>query len=200
MSPVLRPGPAATVHELHTAQALDALRRTELARVRAAAASWRNGIGGLLAAVAGFGIVKGRSDIGELTPPWARAVGVLLLAALVIGTVGALSLIRAATGRPRMLPVHEFHSPAYHEHVEAVLSVRALRRGIALALAGAALLVAAVAATWYGPARPAGSAAEPARVPQMHVLVVVGLGHGAEDQRVAVRGEQQIGDESQARG
>ncbi|MFC7760951.1 hypothetical protein ACFQY4_25175 [Catellatospora bangladeshensis] len=111
MSPVLRPGPAATVHELHTAQALDALRRTELARVRAAAASWRNGIGGLLAAVAGFGIVKGRSDIGELTPPWARAVGVLLLLALVIGTAGALSLIRAATGWLRLLPMDEFHSP-----------------------------------------------------------------------------------------
>ncbi len=182
----LRAGPAAGIHELHTAQALDALRRTELARVRAAAAAWRNGIGGLLAAVAGFGIVKGRSDIGELTPLWARAVGILLLAALVIGTVGALSLIRAATGRPRLLPVAEFRNPAYHEHVEAVLSVRALRRGIALALAAATLLVAAVAATWYGPARPAGSAAEPAHVPQVYVLVVVGVGGRAEDHRAAV--------------
>ena len=153
MSRVLRPGPAATARDLQAAQERETLRRSELARVRAAATAWRNGLAGLLAALAGFGLVKGRSDINELAPVWAGAVGVILLLALLTGAAGALSLIRALSGRPRLVDVGRLPSRAHAEHVEAVASAKALRRGIALTLACATLLVAAVGATWYGPGR-----------------------------------------------
>jgi hypothetical protein len=153
VSPVLRPGPPATQHDLQAAQELEELRRTELSRVRAAAIAWRNGLAGLLAALAGFGIVKGRSDVSDLAASWAHAVGVLLLAALLVGAAGALSLIRASTGLPRLVDAQNLRSRGHADHIEAIASAKALRRGIGFTLTCAALLVTAVGATWYGPGR-----------------------------------------------
>ena len=48
------------------AQAVQRMLRDELTVVRAAATAWRNGLAGLLAAMLGFSLVKGRSDIGTL--------------------------------------------------------------------------------------------------------------------------------------
>jgi hypothetical protein len=129
------------------------MRRTELPRVRAAATQWRNGLAGLLVALVGFSLIKGRSDISELTPAAAAIVGVLLLLALFAGAAGALYLLRASNGRPAVVPIAELAPAPIAEHREAQASARALRRGIALSLACAALLVAAVATTWYGPGR-----------------------------------------------
>ncbi|MFI7060572.1 hypothetical protein ACIBL3_06285 [Kribbella sp. NPDC050124] len=129
------------------------MRRTELARVRAAATQWRNGLAGLLIALVGFSLIKGRSDITELTPAAAAIVGVLLLLALLAGAAAALYLLRASNGRPAVVPVAALAPLPIAEHREAQAAARALRRGIGLSLACAALLVAAVASTWYGPAR-----------------------------------------------
>ncbi|QGN48115.1 hypothetical protein ACN26Y_18660 [Micromonospora sp. WMMD558] len=150
----LSPGPRpATIVELRTAQVRDRLLRTELARVRTAAAAWRNGLGALLAALIGFSLIKGRSDVGQLTTAWAAWVGVLLLLALVTGTVGALLLIRAAHGRPAVTATRALTSVLAADHLDALASTAALRRGIAATLGCTLLLVAAVGATWYGPER-----------------------------------------------
>jgi hypothetical protein len=145
-------GPA-TEADLRTAQERERLLAAELPRVREAATAWRNGLGGLLAALVGFSLIKGRSDISQLAGSWAVWVGILLLAALVVGAVGALLLIRAANGRPSVVPARELLSRKTADHIEAVTAAGTLRRGIALTLCCAALLVAAVGATWYGPAR-----------------------------------------------
>lgn len=143
----------ATEADLRAAQEGERLLAAELPRVREAATAWRNGLGGLLAALVGFSLIKGRSDVSQLAGSWAVWVGILLLAALVAGAAGALLLIRAANGRPAVVPARELLSRNTADHVEAVSAAGALRRGIALTLGCAALLVAAVGATWYGPGR-----------------------------------------------
>jgi hypothetical protein len=148
----LAAGPDATLADLRRAKTRRQLIRTELARVRAAARAWRNGLGGLLAALAGFSLVKGRSDLGELTRGWAVAVGLVLLGAAVAGTLSALTLLRAAHGRPSVVRVDEIPSREALDHDEALRTAVALRIGIVLALVCLVLLVAAVGMTWYGPA------------------------------------------------
>ncbi|MGX1567738.1 hypothetical protein [Streptomyces sp. NPDC055506] len=95
-------------------------------------------------------LVRERSDVGQLAQPWAVTVGVLLLLALLAGLAGALLLVRAAHGRPTVVPMSAVKSRAVADHLEA-RSAAALRRGIALTLLCVGLLVTAVATTWYGP-------------------------------------------------
>ncbi|MET8197966.1 hypothetical protein [Micromonospora taraxaci] len=149
----LAAGPSATANHLRVAQERERLLRTELTRVQQAAIAWRNGLGALLIALVGFGLVKGRSDISQLDPGWAPWVGVLLLVALLAGALGALLLIRAAHGRPKITDTRVVLPIRVSDHVEAIDSALALRRGITATLACAALLVAAVGTTWYGPER-----------------------------------------------
>jgi hypothetical protein len=149
----LRPAEPATEADLRAAQERGRLLAAELPRVREAATAWRNSLGGLLVALVGFSLIKGRSDVSQLAGSWAAAVGILLLASLIAGAAGALLLVRAANGRPSVVPIHEALSRSTADHVEAVAAANALRRGIALTLCCAALLVAAVGATWYGPGR-----------------------------------------------
>ncbi|MEV1330039.1 hypothetical protein AB0J20_10735 [Micromonospora costi] len=157
----LRPGPPATVADLRRAQELAGLLRGELARVRAAALSWRNGLAGLLAALVGFGLIRGRSDVTALAPGWGGLVGVLLLAAVVAGVAGALALLRAAHGPLTVTPVAALPPAPLGDHREAVAAARALRAGVRLVLVCTALLVAAVGVTWYAPGRPGAAAAGP---------------------------------------
>lgn len=151
MESEIRPGPTAEPADLHAAQERNALRSSELPRVRSAATAWRNGLAGLLAALAGFGIIRGNEDIGRLGQHWKVAVGVLLFAALVAGAIGALSLLRAAHGRPAVMPVDSLPPQSVIDHTEAIATASALRRGITCTMICAALLAGAVAATWYGP-------------------------------------------------
>src|SRR5512142_960470 len=107
LSPAAEP---ATGHDLRAAQQQQRLLKTELPRVREAATAWRNGLGALLAALIGFGLVKGRSDVGQLAPGWAAAVGVVLLLALAAGAIGALLLLRAAHGSARATDTRDLRS------------------------------------------------------------------------------------------
>ena len=93
----------------------------------------------------GFGLIKGRSDIGQLERGWAVAVGWLLLLSLLIGAVGALALLHAAHGRPRVISLEEVLPGQLADHDEARRAARRLRQGIVMTLACTALLVAAVA-------------------------------------------------------
>lgn len=62
-------GPAGP-HDRRAARARLELLANELPRVRAAATGWRNGIAALLAGLIGFGLIKGRTDVGELAAPY----------------------------------------------------------------------------------------------------------------------------------
>ncbi|MFI6370039.1 hypothetical protein [Streptomyces sp. NPDC050546] len=151
--PTVGPGESAAPADLRAAQERRRLLDAELPRVREAATAWRNALGALLAGLIGFGLVRGRSDVGQLADPWAVAVGVLLLLALIAGLAGALLLVRAAHGRPTVVPMSAVESRAVADHLEARSAAAALRRGIALTLLCVGLLVTAVATTWYGPPR-----------------------------------------------
>lgn len=149
----LEAGPVPTLEALAKAHATHALLVSELPRVRAAAQAWRNGLGGLLVALAGFSLVKGRSDITQLDSPWKVLVGASLLGAFIAGGGSALLLLRAAHGRPAVAARDAVPAAELADHDEALGAARALRQGIVLCLVCTALLVAAVGFTWYGPAK-----------------------------------------------
>ncbi|MGA5899293.1 hypothetical protein [Streptomyces venetus] len=149
--PTVGPGDGAAPADLRAAHERQRLLEAELPRVRETATAWRNALGALLAGLIGFSLVRGRSDVGQLAEPWAVTVGVLLLLALLAGLAGALLLVRAAHGRPTVVPMSAVESRAVADHLEARSAAAALRRGIALTLLCVALLVTAVATTWYGP-------------------------------------------------
>ena len=155
MTTQLSPGPPADPRDRAAAARQYQLIRDELPRLRAAALAWRNGLAGLLAGLVGFGLIKGRTDIGELTGPFSAAAGLLLLAALAAGTTAALLLLRAAHGSPAAVRLRGTgqRSVLAIDHDEAMVALRALRLGLAFSLACLALLCAAVGTTWYGPAR-----------------------------------------------
>lgn len=134
------------------AQGRDSALEAELPAVRSLAAAWRNGLGALLAGVVGFGLVKGRSDISALAFPWNIVSGVLLLSSLVCGGVAAFFLLRSATGMPGLQNAREVRPGLAWAHVEALTSLRALRRGIRYFFSCVVFLVMAVGVTWYGPA------------------------------------------------
>ncbi|MEH0542522.1 hypothetical protein QA802_05345 [Streptomyces sp. B21-105] len=151
--PTVGPGDGAVPADLRAAQERRRLLEAELPRLREAATAWRNALGALLAGLIGFSLVRGRSDVGQLARFWAVTVGVLLLLALLAGLAGALLLVRAAHGRPTVVPVSQVENRAVADHLEARSATAALRRGIALTLLCVGLLVTAVATTWYGPPR-----------------------------------------------
>jgi hypothetical protein len=138
---------------LHRAQDRQQLLSTQLHRIRANALAWRNGLGAVLAALIGFSLIKGRSDITQLDPRWAVLAGLALVAAFTVGAMAALSLLRAAHGRPWLSKVDELLPGVLGDHQETVAAGRALLRGVVLALVCTVLLVIAVALTWYGPPR-----------------------------------------------
>lgn len=150
-------GPPATAIDRRAARTLIRSLAGESDRVRAAATGWRNGLGALLAGLIGFGLIKGRTDVGELAAPYDWVVGGLLATALILGGFAAWSLMRAAHGRPTAVSTVELvNRPVNDPEMQAVQdeaqdSWTALRRGVALAFGCALLLCAAVATTWYGP-------------------------------------------------
>lgn len=153
--PRLLAGGAATRRDLLRERERRSLLADELVRVRESATAWRNGLAGLITALVGFSLIRGRSDIGQLTPAWARAVGVLLLLALAVGTAAAFAVLRAAHGRPNIVVMRAAEPAAVAAHGEALRSAHSLRAGIALSLVCLVLLTGAVGVTWYGPEKDA---------------------------------------------
>ncbi|MFC5641343.1 hypothetical protein [Kitasatospora cinereorecta] len=151
------PGPAADPADRLSALRDYELVKNSLPRVRASALAWRNGVGALLVGLIGFGLIKGRTDVGELASPYDAWVGFLLLTALVAGTSAAIMLLRAAHGRPAAAAIREHRdsdvSALGTDHAEALHAADALFRGVLLSLVCTALLVTAVGMTWYGPAK-----------------------------------------------
>ncbi|GAA3536794.1 hypothetical protein [Kribbella ginsengisoli] len=141
------------------AKAQLSLAKDYLVTVRARAVAWRNGLGALLAGLVGFGLVKGRTDVGELATPYATAAGLALLVSLVAGALAAVWLLRAAHGSlsgASMTQLMQKQSPdpvRDAENEEAEASAGALRAGCYAVGFCAGFLVLAVGVTWYGPAK-----------------------------------------------
>jgi hypothetical protein len=163
MSLRVSPGPDATPHDVLVAEAQLRVLSDELLRIRATALAWRNGLAALLAGLIGFGLIKGKSDVGQLASPWGAVVGILLGLSLIAGAIGAALLLRAAHGPPWAISAQSVVDDAVEDpegeadRVEALDSAQALGRGVALVYLCAAFLVAAVGVSWYGPAQDSAS-------------------------------------------
>ncbi|MEU0068747.1 hypothetical protein ABZ027_04165 [Streptomyces sp. NPDC006332] len=153
------PGPPASATDRLAAQRIHQAVREELPKVRAAATAWRNGVGALLAGLVGFGLLKGRTDVGQLASPYDLIVGVVLLCSLLTGISAAMLILRAAHGRPASVPFryegqdHDPGSPMASDHAEAARASKVLSWGLVLCLVCVAFLVTAVGMTWYGPSK-----------------------------------------------
>jgi hypothetical protein len=135
----------------------------ELPAIRAMADSWRKGLAGLLAAVVGFTLIRGRTDLTQLQPCYAITVAVLLGLTLVVGGFAAYQILGAAHGWPRPIPINpgkrsdDTTVTPLTSHDVAMKSLSGLRQGMTAAVISAILLVAAIAITWFGPGKqPAG--------------------------------------------
>ncbi|MFD9356014.1 hypothetical protein [Streptomyces sp. NPDC060031] len=197
-----RPGPAGAPADRMAARRGRRLLHEELPRVRESALAWRNGLGALLAGLMGFGLLKGRTDVGALAAPYGAVVGALLLCALLSGVGGAVLLLRSAHGRPAASALPEPApgtlpaGPVTAGHAEALRAARALTRGVLATLGCAALLTAAVALTWYGPPKdspriavttPSGSSCgEPLRTADGRLVLGTEAGEVAVDLSAAV--------------
>ncbi|MFL1430681.1 MULTISPECIES: hypothetical protein [unclassified Nocardiopsis] len=146
------PGPAPTESDLVRAENRQRLQAEQPDRVRSAALAWRNGLAGVLVALAGFGLVQGREDITRLAVGPAIGVGVLMASALVVGLVSAGLLLYAAHGFPLLRSVDDLLD-GEAEYRDAERSADALRRGVGFGGVCVLFLVASVALGWYGPER-----------------------------------------------
>ncbi|MGJ3560396.1 hypothetical protein ACR6C2_25295 [Streptomyces sp. INA 01156] len=122
--PRLTPGRPAVAADRAAARRMRQALTEELPKVREAALAWRNGLAGLFVGLLGFGLVKGRTDVGKLASPYDALVGGVLLLSLVCGAVGALYLLRAAHGMPVAAPLAPEPGPSTAaryagDHVEA---------------------------------------------------------------------------------
>lgn len=145
-------------------------RQVELALTRGRATSWAKGIGAILAVGLAFGLIKGRSDITDLNQSAARAVGVLLLVAILAAVVAVYFLFRAAYGRLGTAP------EGTADHTLALWTMSDLRTGLRWALGGTAALLCAVGVTWYAPA---------ADGPQLQIVDTSGTSWCGEPMRTA---------------
>jgi hypothetical protein len=131
----------------------------ELPAVRAMADSWRKGIAGLLIAVVGFTLIRGRADLNQLSSGWAIAVAALLCGVLVVGGFAAYQILGAAHGYPRPVPINtgqrtdKTSAKPMTSHDLAMRSLSGLRQGVLAAVLAAILMVAAIALTWFAPAK-----------------------------------------------
>lgn len=155
----LRPGKASDSRTMVDAQRQVHLSRADLPAMQTLARGWLTGLAGLAAGILGFGVLHGRSDIGDLASPTAYAVGILLLLAAVAATAAAHQMLAAAHGIPtdtgtivNRLQVGSL-SEAVEQSERAMLSRRRLRRGLRWAGTAGLALLAAIALTWYGPAK-----------------------------------------------
>lgn len=136
------------------ALALQSALATELPSVRSAAGSWSKGVGAALAALLGFGLIKGPSDISALPHSTAVAVGILLVLALVVGAAAVGFLLRAQHGSVWPVRLRGLKSgqtaARLSDHAESHRAMRSLRVGLLLTGLATLSLVAAVGTSWFG--------------------------------------------------
>ncbi|MGW5277534.1 hypothetical protein ACWEQP_34430 [Streptomyces sp. NPDC004044] len=124
----------------------------ELARTRAQAENWRNGLAGLLGLLTTVGIIKGPNTVQGLTGGPRAAVGLLLLGGLLLAAFGAFFAMRAAFGLPRRrLADASLKELLTRERLTVRQAVRDLRRAIVAGFLALAVVTAGVGLTWYGP-------------------------------------------------
>ncbi|GGV22090.1 hypothetical protein GCM10010260_72880 [Streptomyces filipinensis] len=148
----VRPGRASTPASRARAEESRTLLASELARVRAQAENWRNGLAALLGLLTAVGIVKGPDTIQGLSCGARGTVGVLLLGGLLLAAAGAFCAMRAAFGMPkRRVADASLEELLTRERLTTRRAVRDLHRAIAAGFLALAMVAAGIGLTWYGP-------------------------------------------------
>jgi hypothetical protein len=131
--------------------------QTQLADVRKAAESWRNGLAGLLTLITAVLFLKGKSSIDDLAE-WARfTVALLLTGALIVGAIGTWWSLRAAYGEPTVITTDYIKSKGGMAAYRAELaenSISDLRGARVMAYTTLALVTVSVFMTWFAPGPP----------------------------------------------
>jgi hypothetical protein len=144
-----------TPAELNRARQERADQVKALEQLRTTADLWAKSLGAVLAALIGFSLIKGRSDVGQLASTWAAVVGIVLLLSVVAGAIAVFALLSAQGNPWPRLSVRFLAEDERDVLSELRMAAHMLMLGIGCAFACMGLLLGAVGATWYGPAREA---------------------------------------------
>jgi hypothetical protein len=147
---------------------------TQLADVRKAAESWRNGLAGFLAILVAVFFIKGKSSFDDIDGGgWKALLAALLLVSATLALYGAYRALRAAFGTPRddylgeVSPlfrllhrttprdIYRYGTVSAWHHASARTAVGDLRQAKVATVFSLIAFGAAAAITWYAPGPPA---------------------------------------------
>ena len=147
----LSAGPLLSLFEELAAEARDALAASELKRVQAAAANWKNGLAAIVALVPTLVVVKGTDTVDKLSGSDKRLVGILVVIGGVCAVVAALLALRGAYGplaRGKPTRSDDLTEPTANE-VDVVISALRWTRG--LTVVSVCALASAIGYAWAAP-------------------------------------------------
>jgi hypothetical protein len=124
----------------------------ELARVRAQAEQWRNGLAGITALFTAAGLFSGQRTVAALAMEARVWAGCAVIASIVTAAIGLYLSMSAAFGIPARRPGAAGMAQAVIGELRLLRrTVRALHGAMVCAFISLALMLAALAVTWYGP-------------------------------------------------
>ena len=135
------------------AQRAQQLRFTQLDVARRQAETWRTGLTGVTALLGAVLIVKGRTDIADLAPPYPAILLALFGIALAAFVIATLQAIRAASRTPGDECLLTGEDLERWTEAEVHQIQRAIRTARLLTIAGVCSLAAGAGTTWLAPAR-----------------------------------------------
>jgi hypothetical protein len=134
--------------------------QTRLELVRSRAEKWTGGIGALTGVLATALIAKGQTDATQLPLGWRIATAILIAAAISLLISATYRAYTAAYDTPGALEqISEIPLEGLHDRLQnartgaATQAQTTLRHAIHATLTAIALLAAAVAITWFAPAK-----------------------------------------------
>jgi hypothetical protein len=145
----LTPGVDVTALEIDAERQRDALGRTELTRLRAAAGNWRTGLAALLALLPTLVVVKGNDAVKDLSNGYKLLIGVLTALGALAAIIAAVLALRAAFGPLKREQWRADMDALRRDETDTTISDLKWTRK--LTLASLLLLGAAIGIAWSAP-------------------------------------------------
>jgi hypothetical protein len=145
----LTPGAEVSEFEIDAERQRDALGRTELTRLRAAAGNWRTGLAALLTLLPTLVVVKGTDAVKDLSNGYKIVIGALTAFGAIAATWAAVLALRAAFGPLKRQQWRNDPTAWQRDETDTTLSdLKWTRR---LTLGSLILLGAAIGIAWGAP-------------------------------------------------
>lgn len=145
-----------SLDELANQDQIRALRDDELKNLRAAAAEWQKGLGGVVGVISAVLLIKGPQTVDELTDGAKIAIAILFGLAIVLGIGAIIASLIASNGLP-------FDYDATKPNSATLLREKLVKRAktafyiAAIAtVTSATLITAAIGISWFATALPEG--------------------------------------------